>query len=194
VKSIDFDIENTLSPQKGSILLSEPFLQDEYFTRSVVLLCEHNQSGSFGLVLNNYIEVNLSDINVSLKETKTKISLGGPVNKNNLFFIHTLGARIKSSYPIYDNLYIGGSHQQVFDFIEQDVSLLSEVRFFLGYAGWEEGQLEMELYEKSWKVLEQIPAQQVMDTQQNELWNKLMKTLGNKYKVMAQFPLDPRLN
>lgn len=194
MQKIDFSIENTGIPKKGKILLSEPFLKDEFFTRSVILLCEHNQSGSFGFVLNNYVEVNLKEIDACLTNNNTKISLGGPVKPQNLFFIHTLGEKIDGCYPISDGLYIGGNHQQIFEAIKCNSKNKSQIRFFLGYSGWDDGQLQMELNENSWVVVDDIDVGQIMSTDNNEMWKEIMESQGEKYKMMSQFPLDPRLN
>ena len=88
---IDITFKNKIPPQKGRILISDPFLGDDYFERSVVYLCEHNQEGSFGFVLNNLVEINLNDLNDQFPEITTKISTGGPVETESMFFIHTLG-------------------------------------------------------------------------------------------------------
>ena len=89
--------ENTENPSRGKILLSEPFLSDPYFKRAAILLCEHNDDGSFGFVLNNYLDMSLDQIMSGLPKLPTRISVGGPVNNSNLYYLHTLGNSISDS-------------------------------------------------------------------------------------------------
>ena len=96
-----------LKPKRGRLLLSEPFLVDEYFKRSVVLLCDYNKEGAFGFVLNNYVTIKLNELIDDIPDFTTTISLGGPVNTNNLYFIHTLGKKLPGSSSLTDGIYIG---------------------------------------------------------------------------------------
>ena len=95
---------NNLKPSKGRILISEPFLIDYYFKRSVVLLAEHNDEGSFGLIINKPVDMHLSDILQDFPEFDAPIYLGGPVKTENLYFIHTKGNLIDESMKILDGL------------------------------------------------------------------------------------------
>ena len=110
--SIDnYLFHNNESPKKGCLLIAEPFLDDLFFGRSVILLCENNKEGSFGFVLNNYREIDFNSIDKNFPKIKIRISLGGPLSKNNLFFIHSLGPGIDKSTLIAPNLYYGGDFQ-----------------------------------------------------------------------------------
>ena len=100
---LDLKVHNKLNPKKGRILITEPFVDDDYFGRSVILICEHNHEGTFGLVLNKYIDVNISEL-TDFPEIETKISTGGPVGNKHMYFIHTLGNQIEGSVHIIDNL------------------------------------------------------------------------------------------
>ena len=192
--NIDLQVNNTLQPEKGRLLISEPFLQDEYFSRSVVLLCEHNEEGSFGFVLNNYLDVDLHEISTNFPDIPARISLGGPVKNQNLYFIHTLGHQIPGSIPVASSIFLGGDYDVLLEKLNTDLSLLKNVRFFLGYSGWSPGQLDNELKEKSWLVLQNFNEMDIMDTNLDSIWKDLMAQQGGKYKMMSKFPLDPRLN
>lgn len=192
--TINLQVNNTLKPERGRLLISEPFLQDEYFSRSVVLLCEHNDEGSFGFVLNNYLEVDLHEVSTNFPDIPARISLGGPVKNQNLYFIHTLGNLIPGSAPIADSIYLGGDYDVLVNQLQNDLALLKHVRFFLGYSGWSSGQLESELKEKSWLVVETFDEKEIMDTNLDSIWKDLLAQQGGKYKMMSKFPLDPRLN
>ena len=191
---MDLTVNNNIEPTKGRLLLSEPFLQDEYFSRSVILLCEHNDEGSFGFVLNNYLDIDLYEVSTNFPNIPAKVSLGGPVKNQNLYFIHTLGNLIPDSTLICDTIYLGGDFEVLSKKLLDNPSLLEHVRFFLGYSGWNHGQLKEELTEKSWLVLDKFDTKEVMDTSYLDIWKDLMSQQGGKYKMMAEFPLDPRLN
>jgi putative transcriptional regulator len=194
MQNIDFNLDNSIPLNKGKLLLSEPFLQDEFFTRSVILICEHNETGSFGFVLNNYVEFSLKEISKSFINNMAKISLGGPVKKDNLFFIHTLGDLIPGSFHISDTLYLGGNHELLIEEIKKNPEWIDQVRFFLGYSGWDEGQLQTELDDKNWLVVDNVKTHEIMDTKNEDFWKEIMRSQSEKHKIMSQFPLDPRLN
>jgi putative transcriptional regulator len=191
---IDFAFTNDKAPQKGKILLSDPFLDEEYFRRSIVFLCEISEEGSFGFVLNNLIEVNLQDIDSKLPAIKTKLSLGGPVETGSLYFLHSLGEQVENSLLIHDNICIGGDFEQLSNLLKEDPDLINQVRFFIGYAGWGLGQLEAEIAENSWIVSNLNPIQEVFDIRKTNSWEERMNLLGGKYKVISKFPLDPNQN
>ena len=84
------DFVNGILPSKGSVLLSEPFLQDPHFERSVVLMCEHSDAESFGFVLNHSANVQLHEL-IDIAPTSIPVFIGGPVAENGLFYLHTQG-------------------------------------------------------------------------------------------------------
>jgi putative transcriptional regulator len=191
---IDFAFTNDKAPKKGKILLSDPFLDEEYFRRSIVFLCEISEEGSFGFVLNNLIDVNLADIDSKLPAIQTKISLGGPVETGSLYFLHSFGEQIENSLLISNNIYIGGEFEQLTNLLKENPDLINQVRFFIGYAGWGLGQLEAEIAENSWIVSNLTPIQEVFDIRKTNSWEERMNQLGGKYKVISKFPLDPNQN
>lgn len=190
---IDLKVHNRLSPKKGRVLITEPFLDDDYFGRSIILLCEHNEEGSFGFVLNNYIDVSISDL-VDFPDFDTKISKGGPVGQNHIYYIHTLGDLIDKSTHVVGNIYSGGDFEDVKQKMELGLIKPNQIRFFLGYSGWTSHQLENELKHNSWLVSNIIDEDEIMDTNINDLWEKYMKSQGGKYKAFSHFPKKPNLN
>jgi putative transcriptional regulator len=193
LKKFNLDPDNILAPLKGRLLIASPFLEDPYFSRTLVILCDHNEEGSFGFVLNRYIELDLPDLLENLPETAGRISLGGPVENNSLYYIHTLGDLIPESVHIGGNLYLGGDFKIISEGIENETIDSSKVRFFVGYSGWSETQLEDEIEERSWYVrdLQDLP---VMDTVRDDLWNEALKGMGKPFANLAHFPADPKLN
>lgn len=179
--------------KKGDILIAEPFLGDPNFERTVILLCEHNEQGSFGFVLNQKIETNLNDLTEGKFYTNNEIFVGGPVQQNTLHFIHRLGDLIENSVEIIKGLYWGGDFEQTQSLVNTGVIQTKDIRFFLGYSGWGVGQLDSELEQKSWIVTES-KADFILDTEAEALWRLILKNMGGKYKQLSNYPIDPRLN
>ncbi len=191
---INFNPTNSLSPTKGSILISEPFLSDPYFKRTVILLCEHSdKEGTFGFILNRYLDVALSELIDDFPKIDTKVSMGGPVEQSSLYFIHTRPDLMLDSKPILKDLCIGGDFNQLKKYLEDGSISKDEIRFFVGYSGWSEGQLKKELDEKSWIVAAMEPTQ-IMNIHEEHVWQNVLKNLGKEFAILANFPEDPNLN
>lgn len=193
-EEINFDFSNNSKPKMGSVLISEPFLSDDYFTRSVIILCEHNKKGAFGFVLNNYIESSAEEIFPEFEGIDVRISIGGPVDHKSLFYIHSLKEKLANSFKIRDDLYLGGDFEQLKEIINKDPSQINNIRFFIGYSGWGQDQLKDELDEKSWLVLNDIATPTLFDTSKNDIWKDILDNLGGRFKVMTQFPINPSDN
>ena len=133
---------NSLEPKQGNILISEPLMNDFHFGRAVVLLIDHVESeGSFGVIINKTLNANVNQIVDDFLDFEGTAFLGGPVSDNQLFFIHTLGDVIPESIPIIDGLYWGGDVETLKTLIATGIANEENTRFYLGYAGWEAGQL-----------------------------------------------------
>lgn len=184
---------NNMAPVKGQVLLSEPFMGDFYFGRSVILLAEHNNDGSFGLILNKSVKTRLSDALKDFPDMDLPLFLGGPVDANRLFFIHTLGNQIESSIPVIKGLYWGGTIESVRKLAARNLLNEKNIRFFLGYSGWGAHQLEGELKRNSWAVT-RITPRQIFHTKPRKLWNILTRQLGFEYQLWHKFPVDPTMN
>jgi putative transcriptional regulator len=190
---IDFSPNTNVEPKKGQVLLSEPFLNDPYFKRTVILLCEHNSEGSFGFVLNNFIEVELDQIIEDMPKFDGKISIGGPVRNSNLYYIHTLGEEIEESVEILPGVFMGGDFEKLRKLLYAGKIAPEQVRFFVGYSGWSPEQLQTEIKSQSWFVTD-IDKDLVMDTEVDDLWRHIMKKFGRKGEMIANMPEDPSLN
>lgn len=191
---IDFEFSNSELPENGTVLISEPFIADNYFSRSVIFLCEHNADGSFGFVLNKYIEKNLDELIPNFGADRVKVSIGGPVDSNNLFYLHTFGDKVANAIKISDEVFVGGDFEQVKDLLLKEPEEAENIRFFIGYSGWSPGQLEDEIKEKSWIVLKNIPIPYLFDTRNIALWKNIMEKMGGKFKLMSRFPINPSDN
>ena len=188
-----FSIDNNKVAKQGRVLISEPFLNDTYFKRSVVLLTEHSSEGSIGFVLNKPVNLAVNDVLNDFPEIDTEVSIGGPVNTNTIHYIHTLGEIIPNSVKVLKNLYWGGDFEVIKDMINSGRIKGPEIRFFLGYAGWSPNQLESELSENAWLVSEMKP-EIIMQGPGDNLWKDILKKSGDKYKTWVNFPENPSLN
>ena len=186
---------NNLLPAQGSILISEPFLQDAYFQRSVVLLVEHNTQGSMGFVLNKKTDLIVNTFFPELEEyPEIPIYLGGPVSANRLFFIHSLGDLIvPDSVKIKYRLYFDGDFEALKRYIQNGHSIEGKVKFFLGYSGWTEGQLGNEINKNSW-VVSHAAKENVLLADGESFWKNSLEQLGSNYEAWTKYPKDPYLN
>ena len=190
---LDLDPENRFTPAKGRLLVSEPYLPDPYFRRTVVLLCEHNDEGSFGFVLNRQTDLGVNELIEKLPPIGTAVGIGGPVQSSNLVYLHTLGTRIEGSVEVVDGVFMGGDYEQLRGILAADERLTKHVRFFVGYSGWGKDQLQKELDEKSWLV-SRADKKRIMDVRTEDLWAETLKSMGRSFAPLANFPDDPSLN
>ena len=181
-----------ISIKSGSLLIAEPYMGDNNFERSVVLVCEHNQAGTFGLVLNQPTDIHLSDV---IEEIHMDLPLyvGGPVQQNTLHFIHRRPDLIDNSIRLVDGLYWTGDFEQIKRAVNLGTLTERDTRFFIGYSGWGEGQLDAELRQKAW-ITSHIDADFLFGTPTKEFWRGVLKRMGGEYKSIAHYPVDPRLN
>jgi len=189
-----FRIEtNHIAPQQGHILIAEPFLAGSYFNRSIIILASYNENGAIGFILNKKVDYPVEDLFVNFPDFDSEIHIGGPVGTDSVYFIHSLGDAIPGSIHIKENLYWGGD----FDTLKMQIKLglvnSQQVRFFLGYSGWEAGQLEEEIKENSWLVTE-VPQADLMTIDENSMWAESVRAMGGKYKMWENFPENPLMN
>jgi putative transcriptional regulator len=187
---VDFSFTNNRKPKKGRVLLSDPFSDDNYFGRSVVYLCEHNKKGTFGFVLNNFLDLKLDEVAKNFPKIDTTVSIGGPVQTESIYFLHTLGDRLPGSVEISDGIFMGGEYDLIVGLLEDKKISKRDVRFFLGYSGWEAGQLEEEIERNSWRVAPVISQGEIMDYTIEDIWQKFMRREGKKYDVLSRSPVD----
>ncbi|MEO1050672.1 MAG: YqgE/AlgH family protein [Bacteroidota bacterium] len=188
-----FNYKSRLKPEKGRVLISEPYLPDPNFERTVVLLCEHNDDGSFGFVLNRPSGLFFEDIIDQGKGFKEKIYVGGPVQQDTLHFLHR-AEYLEGGEPVMDDCLWGGNFEQLMTLIENNTLDPEDFRFFIGYSGWGAGQLEDELEANSWIVSDILNQKMVFDYRPEDLWREVLKEMGGKFNMYSNYPIDPRLN
>jgi len=184
---------NNLKPVKGRVLISEPFMGDYYFGRSVILIAEHNEEGSFGVIVNKRITAGLNKVLKGFPDFNAPVFLGGPVETNNLFYIHTLGDQIEGAVEILDGLYWGGDIEALKELILIKKAEPRDIRFFVGYSGWSPNQLDEELRKNSW-VVSNISKDFLIKTDAEKLWENLLLKMGSHYKYWTKLPVDPSMN
>lgn len=189
-----FDIRNPSPPKRGDLLISEPYLPDPNFERSVIYLCEHDAQGTFGFVLNKPSLLQFDDVIEGVADFGQSLMIGGPVEQQTLHFLHRNPEMMGSGKHILNGIYWGGNFERLLSTIENKVIDPGDFKFFIGYSGWSEGQLMQEIEAKSWIVYKGATAAQVFDTDPDDLWRHVLKNMGGKYKMFANYPTDPRLN
>jgi putative transcriptional regulator len=188
-----FRVDKNIIPQKGRLLISEPFLPDKYFRRSVILITEHTDQGSVGFVLNKPLELTINEVFEDFPLIEAEISVGGPVATDSVHFLHTLGDIIPKSVNIIQNVSWGGDFEAVKKLIINGNITSENIRFFVGYSGWAPKQLDRELSENSWIVAELINEKMIFKSDKN-IWKESLRKLGQKYKLWAEYPENPVMN
>ena len=195
--NIDSDIfkiqSNNVLPSRGKILISEPFLRDATFGRSVVLLIDHTEEGSMGLIINKQLPIFVNDIIKEFKYIENiPLYKGGPIATDTLFYLHTL-ADIPGAISISKGLYLNGDFDEIKKYILQGNKVDRYIRFFLGYSGWESEQLSTELKENTWLVSKEENAY-LMNGDTKDMWKQALEKLGSKYETWSRFPQVPTFN
>ena len=183
-----------LKPKKGKLLIAEPALTgDVSFNRSVVLLAEHNEEGSVGFILNKPLKFNINDL-VTEISIPLQVFNGGPVEQDNLYFIHKVPHLIENSIEISDGIYCGGDFDRTVSLINNKEITEHDIRFFLGYSGWSSLQLDQELSSKSWIVVKNEYESSLIQKSSVAFWKEKMIELGGNYLLWSNAPENPNLN
>lgn len=185
--------KNTPPLSAGNLLLAQPLLGDPNFDRTVILLADYNSNGALGFVLNKPLDLQLDTLTVDFPSFEARIYDGGPVQRDNLFFVHRKGNLLPGSAPICPGVYWGGQLEALKEMLSAGLIGSDEIRFYLGYSGWSAGQLEEEMLSQSWLVLP-AGADKIFETPSEELWPGLLREQGEEYALWQNSPFDPRLN
>lgn len=188
-----FQYKNKLAPIKGRILASEPYLPDPNFERTIILLTEYNEEGSVGFVLNKPSETLVSEIVDTIKNIEARVYIGGPVQQDTLHFIHRIDS-IADAIEIVDGIFWGGNFEQLLLMIENHQIDPFDIKFFLGYSGWSPGQLDEELKADSWIVSDKVTQDLIFETPPEMMWKKSLQSLGGRFSVYSNYPVDPNMN
>jgi putative transcriptional regulator len=191
--AIKYYFRNMIEPAAGILLIADPFLKDPNFLRTVVFLCEHQEQGSFGFVLNKQVEQTLDELISGMEGVPLPVYYGGPVQMDTIHFLHQYPELIPDSVKVCDDIYWGGNFESVTALLKSNSIDSEKIKFFIGYSGWGGGQLGDEMKEKSWLTV-QANNKLVFNTAFDEIWKNSLKTLGGEYEMMINYPIDPQLN
>ncbi len=185
--------DNMPEVQEGSILISEPFLKDPNFDRTVIIMVKHNDEGSLGFVLNRPLDLTLGEVANDFESMSNALFVGGPVQQNSLHFLHKGSVEISESTLVSPGLYWGGSFDDLKWKMKSGEIKNEDIRFFLGYSGWDSGQLADEISGKSW-IVANLGDDSIFDIAPQNLWRHILEHMGGEFKVVSNYPEDPRLN
>ncbi len=183
----------TLKPTKGRLLIAEPsILNDNSFKRSIVLLTEHTDKNTVGFILNRPLPYTVNDLIPEI-DCNFTVFQGGPVEQDNLYFVHNVPDLIPNSIEVANGIYWGGNFESLKTLLINKLIKSNEIRFFLGYSGWGTNQLNDELTTNSWFISENdFP--NIFATDNETIWKNKLLQKGGKYKLWANAPSDINLN
>lgn len=186
-----FNFKSNNKVKKGSIIFSQPLMKDPNFQRSLIFICEHNNEGSFGYVLNE--KINTQNLDLELNNVIiNNLYLGGPVEKSYLNFVHNL-KNLSDSEEIIDDVYLGGNIDEFIKNKNLNKNKL-KYKFFSGYSGWSSDQLQEEINQNSWIVVNQFNSDILFKNIDDKFWSVFLSEFGGKNKIFSNYPKDPSLN
>jgi putative transcriptional regulator len=185
--------EEQVGLRTGVLITAAPMMRDPNFRRSVVLLCHHNEEGTFGLILNRVLPFKNDELEQLLGGWSPTLRFGGPCQSNTVHYLHALSDDLPDAQHVADRIFWGGDFDRVQELARESLLSESNFQFFLGYAGWGPDQLESEVANNDWIV---APAygDLIFDTAPERLWSAVMRNMGGTNALLANFPADPRLN
>lgn len=185
---------NQPGPHKGGLLLSEPFLEDPNFRRTVVLLCEHNEEGSVGFVVNRLLSITTAELVPDLLEGDYPVFYGGPVEPNTLHYLYQSESPVSESRQVSKDVYWGGNIAELNTLLQSGELLPDAIRFFVGYSGWAPEQLEEEISQLAWWTVRLHQTDWIFNDDLDDMWSTIVKHLGKDFAHLANAPEDPQWN
>jgi len=187
-----FDFNSGINLKKGYLLVAQPLLIDSYFNRSVILICDHNKNGTVGLQINKSSNQNLKNINSKILKNEN-IFLGGPVDKS-MFFLHKKNIISNESIKINNDLFFSKNIDYLHDLIKNNEIKKDQFKLFIGYSGWNKGQLQEELNENSWIVIPKFDSNIIFSNNYKNIWRYVLQNSSKTHKMFSNYPINPRLN
>lgn len=185
-------------PVAGSLLIAEPFLRESYFNHAVICLVEHDAGeGSMGVVLNRLTGHTLGELVEGVAECAAgePVYCGGPMSCDRLYYLHTLGPDIiPGAQPVGNGLWIGGDFEMMKQYVNAGYPIAGHVRFFIGYSGWDAGQLDGELRKHVWAVTDWSSPAVLLEDSEDHFWHRHVRALGPDFRGWRYHPLNPRAN
>ena len=180
--------------EKGTFLIASPELENGLFFRGVILICEHNASGSFGLLINKPLELDLPEEILNMNDVANphiSIRSGGPVQTNQMMILHTHDESASQTLNICNGVYLGGDLQFLQEMIAEEDG--PHIHLCFGYAGWTAGQLEREFLDGSW-FIHKASSDHIFNIPPEKPWRSLLREMGGKYATLSMRPDDLSVN
>lgn len=179
--------------QAGKLLIASATLLESNFKRTVLVMCEHNEEGSIGFILNRPMEFKVSEAVAGFEEVEEPLHMGGPVQVDTIHFLHSRGDLLEGSQEVFPGLFWGGDRDELSYLLSTGVLRSADIRFFLGYAGWSAGQLEKEFEEGAWYTTD-ASLDTVFSGEYERMWSRTVRSKGGEYQFIANSPELPGLN
>jgi putative transcriptional regulator len=180
--------------ERGTLLIASPDIESGFYSRSVLLLCDHSPSGSFALTINKPIEVELpEDLLKANGNSHPQITMcmGGPLQPNQLMLLHSFSDAPDQTLKICDGIYLGGDLNFLQDLLDKEPRV--PLRLCFGYSGWSTGQLEREFMTGGW-YLHPASVDLVFNTPPEQMWQACLRAMGGKYATLSMLPEDLSVN
>ena len=196
LKELLYDNLGDATPSVGDFLIAEPIMEDNYFSRSVILIVdEPEEEEHVGIILNKPTDVMLPSIFPNIEMTENiPVFCGGPVGLDRLTLLHTLGYDLGTSFEIIPGLFVGGEINKVIEYLNSEDYTEEKIRFFLGYCGWGKRQLISEIERKFWAVSSNINSKNLLKGAGNNYWRREVKKMGDDLRSWLTVPPDPSYN
>lgn len=184
------------NPGQGSLLIADPMMREDYFSRAVVMILdEPDGGGQLGLVLNKTTELTLKDLMPDWESgARVPVFSGGPVDMERLFLLHTLGDVFPDAMEVCPGIFVGGDVDDIISYIDSGRDVAGKMRFFLGYCGWAPGQLGQEIARHSWAVNTSPRGAELLTEDGIDYWRREVENLGCGYRSWLMVPPDPSYN
>jgi putative transcriptional regulator len=177
----------------GTLLIADPFLKDPNFMRTVVCVCEHEDSGSIGFILNRLCEQTIDELITDLEDYPLPVYYGGPVQLDTIHYLHQYPDLLPESQKIQENIYWGGNFESLVALIKNNKIDYNRIKFFIGYSGWGTEQLGEEIEEKTWLSVN-ATQELVFNVPPENVWKESLKKMGGNFELLGNYPIDPQLN
>lgn len=179
---------------RGTLLIASPDIEEGFYSRSVLLICDHSTAGSFALALNKPIEVDLPEDLLKTDESlhpEIAMCMGGPTQPNQLMLLHGFSGAPDQTLKICEGIFLGGDLNFLQNLMEKDPEV--PLRLCFGYSGWGSGQLEKEFMGGGW-YLHPASADLVFGTPPEQMWQACLRAMGGKYSSLSMLPEDLSVN
>ncbi|ANI88980.1 hypothetical protein A9P82_06530 [Arachidicoccus ginsenosidimutans] len=163
----------------GTFIISTPAIGDEHFEKVVIFVTEHNKNGTSGFVINKLFPLKLNDLLEFNHSLAFQLYHGGPVENEKLYILHQRPDLIEGGIELSDTTFLGGNFEQVVVHINNGTLTGNDIKLFIGYCGWDYGQLETEVAEGYWLSVSLESIQAIFSANDTLLWDELYATWAN---------------